>query len=132
MNDLNPTKNGVVIFWDLDYDGVVVSNALCLHYEVPLCHTYTRGFDLWMFDYGWFENHGDGGWINWDVEGNFVRSGSSSKHVDFCARDGSARLPTNAEGGFPGPAKAIYCLIDIEDSSGYKVVSGFALYNDIA
>ena len=135
LNALNPTKNGVVIFWDLDYDGVVDSNASYLHYEVPLCDTstgYTRGFDLWMFDYGWIENHGDGGWINWGVEGNFVGSGSGGKHVDFYARDGSALIPTNADGSVPEPAKEVYYLIDIEDSSGSKVDSGFAHYNDIA
>jgi hypothetical protein len=59
------------------------SNSI-VYYGSAVCGGTTYG--IWAFREGEFTHEGDGGWINWEMLGNFKRDGDGGKHVVFSAR----------------------------------------------
>ncbi len=76
-----PKKN-VVIFHD-QRSKTSLQGGDHKHYELSLELTWTKGYEIWVFDQGWFELGGDGGWRNVGYGGCWK---GSNAHVDFCKR----------------------------------------------
>ena len=53
------------------------------HYELPLHHGKTMGYEIHVFDKGWFELAGDGGYLNYGYAGN---SKGGKDHLVFSPR----------------------------------------------
>jgi hypothetical protein len=52
-----------------------------VYYGSAVCGGVQYG--VWAFRQGEFTHNGDGGWINWQLMGNFKRDGDGGKHVVF-------------------------------------------------
>jgi hypothetical protein len=79
-----PNKN-ILMYHNADsqFSGVNVNHR---HVEMNL-HSLgkTQGYEVQIFDSGTFTLEGDGGFINWRIDGNFKRSGN---FVQFFQKSG--------------------------------------------
>jgi hypothetical protein len=53
------------------------------HYEFPLTPPRTQGYEVFIFKAGEFWLQGDGGFLNWAYDGNFVVDPNDGKHIIF-------------------------------------------------
>ncbi|KAL2610475.1 hypothetical protein R1flu_029048 [Riccia fluitans] len=60
-----------------------LNNASKMHLELNTGLVGTTGVDVYVFDDGIFTNLGDGGFINWCFDGNFVRDEDNPNMVTF-------------------------------------------------
>jgi hypothetical protein len=79
-----PTMN-VLVFHDQD-SGYELYSATHAHVEFDIALGFTKGYEIWVFDYGWFELAGDGGYENWAIGGSFDREDS---YVTFYSMNGN-------------------------------------------
>ncbi|KAJ9143086.1 hypothetical protein NKR23_g6713 [Pleurostoma richardsiae] len=77
-----PDKN-VVVYYDQD-SGYEFYNGAHRHYELDLELGFTKGYEIWVFDYGWFELAGDGGYQNWAYGGCVDTTDSTYSLIYFC------------------------------------------------
>ena len=70
-----PTAN-IMVCHDRSFD--LEPSAYFTHYELDVSDGlgFTQGYDIAVFDYGTVLNNGDGGYINWCMEGDFSSDGS--------------------------------------------------------
>lgn len=68
-----PNKNVIVCHVPYDIENAVGMEKM--HYELPLPGPFnmTQGYDIILLDSGKFTRNGDGGAINWGLNGNFKR-----------------------------------------------------------
>jgi len=65
-----PGKN-VLIFHNQDSIIALSADAVHSHFELGTVLSFTKGYEIWVFDYGTFSLAGDGGYENWAIGGCF-------------------------------------------------------------
>jgi len=65
-----PTWNAIVVTSDEDYE-FSFNNYVYAHQECDIGLGFTKGYDIYVLDYGTFQLNGDGGFINWAFGGNY-------------------------------------------------------------
>jgi hypothetical protein len=65
-----PTWNAIVVTSDEDYE-FNFNNYVYAHQECDIGLGFTKGYDIYVLDYGTFQLNGDGGFINWAFGGNY-------------------------------------------------------------
>ncbi len=82
LRKMDPDKNVIVCHVNHAQNFV---NATHAHYELPLFgFNRTQGYDIYVFDSGFFSRQGDGGFNNWCFAGNFKRGeGRFESNVTF-------------------------------------------------
>jgi len=77
----NPTKN-VLIYHD-QKSKMQLQGSQHVHHELKISFGKTKGYEVHVFDKGWFELHGDGGYLNVGYGGCWK---GNNYHVDFDTR----------------------------------------------
>jgi hypothetical protein len=75
LYNVAPTAN-IMVCHDCSFE--LDPNAFFTHYELDISDGlgFTQGYDIAVFDYGTVQNLGDGGYINWCMQGDFSSDGS--------------------------------------------------------
>lgn len=73
----NPNSN-VLVVHDRDRYEVNFVNSVQTNYQLPLPGPFnqTQGYNIYHFDSGTINYHGDGTFVNWCFAGNFQRNGN--------------------------------------------------------
>jgi|SRR5271154_1337607 hypothetical protein len=70
LGESYPTWNAIVVTSDEDYN-FTFNDYVYAHQECDIGLGFTKGYNIYMLDYGTFQLNGDGGFINWAFGGNY-------------------------------------------------------------